>query len=128
MRQFFQYMYYRMAKLHPKKKYQEGTLSVTMVQFLVVINAILVVNLKLFNGEKRKFNSYEIIIFLVIFFGLDYYNNKLYKGRFEEFDARWGNEPKKKKVINMIVIVLAIIIAWGLAFINAWIFGRFKTY
>jgi flagellar basal body-associated protein FliL len=64
----------------------------------------------------------------VIFFGLDYYNNKLYKGRFEEFDTRWGNEPKKKKVINMIVIVLTIIIAWGLVFINAWIFGRYKTY
>lgn len=106
----------------------QAIISVTMVQFLVIINAFLIINLKLFNGEERKFNTYEIIIFLVLFFGLDYYNNKIYKGRYEEFDALWGNEPKKKKVINMIVIVLTIIIAWGLVFINAWIFGRFKTY
>ena len=128
MKTFFEYLYYRIAKLNFVNNFERAIISVTIVQFLVIINAFLIINLKLFNGVERKFKTYEIIIFLLLFFGLDYYNNKLYKGRFEEFDARWGNESKKKKIFNMIIIVLTIIIAWGLVFINAWIFGRFKTY
>lgn len=134
MKNYFKRQYYYMSKYN-KKMFKnwagwesQAIISITMVQFLVVLNVLIGIYIA-FNPEtKRKFNIYEIIIFIVLFFGLDHYNNKLYKGRFEEFDARWGNESKKKKIINMVIITLTIIIAWGLVFINAWVFGRFKTY
>jgi hypothetical protein len=134
MKCFFERQYYYMSKYNKimfknwKGWESQAVISITMVQFLILLNIILAVSEIIFPETKRKFNTYEIIIFLVMFFGLDYYNNKIYKGQYEEFDARWGNEPKKKKVISIIIITLTIMIAWGLVFINGWIFGRFITY
>lgn len=129
MKKLFEYFYYRIAKLNFKENRPErAVISVSIVQFLVIANVLIGIYLAFFSETKRKFNTYEIIIFLVLFFGLDYYNNKRFKGRYKEFDSRWGNEPKKKKIINMIIITLTIILAWGLVFINALLFGRFKTY
>lgn len=134
MKYFFKKQYYYMSKYNKKifKNWNgwesQAIISITMVEFLIILNILVGIYLAFSPETKRKFNTYEIIIFLVLFFGLDYYNNKLYKGRFEEFDELWGNESKKNKIISMITIVLTIIIAWGLVFINGLLFGRFKTY
>lgn len=129
MKKLFEYFYYRIAKLNFKDNRPErAIISVTATQCVVLINILMAISLMIFPEIKRKFNIFEMVFILAIFFGLDYYNNKLYKGRYEEFDAKWGNEPQKKKVINMIIITLVILISWGLIFVNAWIFGRFKTY
>jgi hypothetical protein len=101
MKKLFEYFYYRIAKLNFKDNRPErAIISVTATQCVVLINILMAISLMIFPEVKRKFNVFEMVFILVIFFGLDYYNNKLYKGRFEEFDARWGNEPKEKKVIN----------------------------
>ncbi len=118
-------MFYRMAKLHPKKEYHEGTLSLTVCQTLIIINIIFFLIYGPFE-IKRKSNPIEYIVFLLIFFGLDYYNTKLYKGRFEEFDKRWTNESKKDKLIGMIKIISFVIFCWGLILINGWIYNRYK--
>ena len=75
-------------------------------------------------GIKRKLLTIEYIFFLTIFFGLDFYNHKLYKGRFEEFDKKWGNEPKINKILGMIKVMAFIILCWGFFLITAWIYDR----
>jgi hypothetical protein len=129
MKTFFEYFYYRIAKLNfGNNNPERAMIGLTSCQTIILLNVIMSVYLLIFPDIKRKFHVYEIIIILIIFFAIDYYNSKLYKGRYEEFHKRWGNESKKKKVINFIWVILFILFSWGLIFINSWIFGRFKTY
>lgn len=125
MKIFFEYIFYRMAKLHPSKEYHEGTLSLTICQTSIIVNIIFFLIYGPFEIH-RKSNNYEYLGFLVIFFGIDYYNNKLYKDRFEEFDKKWGNESKKDKIVGMIKVISFIFLCWGLFFINGWIYNRYK--
>lgn len=127
MKNFFEYFYYRMAKLNKNNSYEIPSLGLTATQFMLVINMIFLFIYGSFE-IKGKFNVFEITGLIVIFFGLDYYNNKLYKNRFNEFESKWANESKKEKTIGFIKIILFVLLSWGLIFINAWIFGRFKRY
>ena len=125
---FFEYFFYRIAKLNLKiTKPDRAVTSVSLVQQNILINILFV-----FQGimlpDKRGMTYYEVIIYFVLFFTIDYFNIKIYKGRYEEFDKRWGNEPRKKKIIGMFIVIGFIIFSFGLFFINAWIFDRFKKY
>lgn len=125
MKTFFEYLYYRIAKLNFLKNYERATITVTVCQTLIIVNIIF---FTIYGPFKiiGKANPMEYIIFLAIFFGLDYYNNKLYKGRFDEFDKKWGNENNKDKILGMIKVISFIIFCWGLIFINGWIYSRYK--
>jgi hypothetical protein len=125
MKKFFQYLFYRMARTSPKKKYNDGIISVSICQTLIIVNIIFFV----IYGPLEihgKITDIEYFLFFVIFFGIDYYNNKIYNGKFEEFDKKWRNESKKAKVFGMIKVVSFIIFCWGLVFINGWIYNRYK--
>ncbi|WKW46707.1 hypothetical protein P3875_01145 [Myroides sp. JBRI-B21084] len=125
MKTFFEYLYYRIAKLNFLKNYERATITVTVCQTLIIVNIIF---FTIYGPFKiiGKANLIEYLIFLSIFFGLDYYNNKLYRGRFDEFDKKWGNESKKDKIIGMVKVISFIIFCWGLLFINGWIYSRYK--
>jgi hypothetical protein len=125
MKTFFEYLYYRIAKLNFVKDFERATISVTMCQTLIIVNLYIFLIMGPFE-IKGKLSPIEYIIYLAIFFGLDFYNNKLYKGRFEEFDRKWGSEPKKTKMIGMIKVISFIILCHGLFFINGWIYNRYK--
>lgn len=127
MKTFFEYFYYRMTKLNQNNSYEVPSLGLTATQFILITNIIFLFVYGPFE-IKGKFNVFEITGLIVIFFGLDYYNNKLYKNRLNEFESKWANESKKEKTIGFIKIILFILLSWGLIFINAWIFGRLKTH
>ena len=124
MKVFFEYFYYRIAKLNFKKNYERAIISVTVVQHLMLVNLYFF----LVAGPleiRGKFSAMEIIIYLAIFFGLDFYNYKIYKDRFDEFEEKWGNESNKMKTIGIIKVLLFIIFSFSLIFINGWIYDRF---
>lgn len=125
MKTFFEYVYYRIANLNFVKNYERAIISVTMCQTLIIVNLYIFFIIGPFK-IKGKSTPIEYIVYLVIFFGLDYYNNKLYKGRFEEFDKKWRNESSKDKIIGMVKVVFFVILCYGLFFINGWIYDRFK--
>ncbi|MEC4050184.1 hypothetical protein OX284_012140 [Flavobacterium sp. SUN046] len=129
MNRFFEYFYYRIAKLNFKGNNPErAIISVTITQSIIILNVIMGLILYIFPEIKRKFNIFEILFILLVFFGLDYYNNKIYKGRYDEFNERWSNESKTNKIINMFFLILFIIFSWGLIFIFGWINGRFNPF
>jgi hypothetical protein len=125
MKTFFEYLYYRIAKLNFVKDFERASISVTMCQTLVIVNLYIYFIMGPFE-IKGKSSPVEYIIYLVIFFGLDYYNNKLYNGRFHEFDEKWANESRKDKIVGMIKVISFIVLCWGLFFINGWIYDRYK--
>ena len=114
---FFEYFYYRIAKLNFKNGNQNNAIiSVTVCQFLILGNLLLAIYISIFPEVKRKFNIYELAFILLLFFGMDYYNSKIYKDKYDAFDQRWKNESKREKLIKMVIIVLFIIFAWFLIF------------
>ena len=126
---FFEYFFYRIARLNLRfTKPDRAITSVTGVQFLLIMNLLLVIYSLVFPNDRRSFSGYEIIILLVIFFTIDYFNVKTYKGRYEELDRRWENESHKKKTIGMFIVIGFIIFCFGLLFITGFIFDRFKKY
>ncbi len=125
MKTFFEYLYYRIAKLNFVKNYERAIISVTVCQTLIVMNIaffLIYGPLKI----KGKFNTFEMFFILAIFFGLDYYNSKLYKGKYDKLNEKWGNQSKKDKIMGMIIVVSFIILCWGLVFINGWLYKRLK--
>ncbi|ESU23810.1 hypothetical protein FLJC2902T_32230 [Flavobacterium limnosediminis JC2902] len=77
-------------------------------------------------GLVGKPSNPVIVTFLLLYFALDYYNSKLYKGRFEEFKEKWGIEDKKNRKVGNRKIILFIIFSWGFIFINGWIYNRYQ--
>jgi hypothetical protein len=123
---FFEYFFYRIAKLNLRfTKPDRAITSVSLVQLHILVNILLFFEGLMF-PNKRGLTYYEVIIYFVLFFIIDYFNVKIYEGRYEEFDKRWGNEPRKKKIIGLFVVISAIIFSIGLIFINGLIFDRFK--
>ena len=48
MKTFFEYLYYRIAKLNFVKNFERATISVTMCQALLIVNIIFFFNLRSF--------------------------------------------------------------------------------
>ena len=113
-----------MAKWDKNSSYGVPTLGITTCQFFIIANLYFFLVAGPLNIRGRL-NTIETIIYLIIFFGLEFYNNKIYKNKFNEFEKRWGNESKKDKTIGIIKVILFIIFSWGLIFINAWIYDLF---
>lgn len=130
MRNFFDYFYFRFAQ---KKFKSQGAsadtalLNITSVQLLVITNIYLFFS-SLIDGEARKLFLYEKILFVLLFILIYYLNHKKYKGKYLEFRERWKDETKNQRRIKWVIIVSVIIMSWGLFFVNALIFGRFKKY
>lgn len=131
MKLFFEeYIYYHsiyFKKIFPKWNNWEShtIISLTICQTLIILNFLFFLiygPLKL----KGELNPVEYFAILAIFFGLDYYNNKLYKGRFEEFDKKWKNVERRRKIIKLLIMVIFTFFCWGLIFINGWIYSRYK--
>ena len=125
---FFEYLFYKIAKLNIKlTKPNRAIVSVSGVQMNIVINIIIFFYCILF-PSKRGLTNYEILIYFIIFFIIDYFNVKIYEDRFAELDKRWGNETIKRKIIGYIIVILTIIFSFGLFFLNGCIFCRFKKF
>ncbi len=130
MSKFFDYFYFRFAQKNFKSQgasANSALLNITSVQLLVITNIYLFF-LSLFGGETRKLFLYEKMFFVLLFVLLYFLNYKKYKGKYFEFRERWNDETKNQRRIKWVMIVSVIIMSWGLFFINALIFGKFKKY
>lgn len=125
---FFEYHYYRVARFFFKR---DGTnalsalLSVTSIQFWILVNLFLLLQSLLVEHHARKLFFYEKAGLFILFIGLVYYNHAKYSKNYLKYRERWQDESKNQKVLNGIVVVMTFILAWGLIFINGLLFGRF---
>jgi len=125
---FFEYHYYRVAKFFFKR---DGTnalsalLSVSSVEFWIILNILIFFESLLFEHHKRKLFLYEKVFIFILFSAVIYYNYRKHHKQYLKYRERWKDEPKKKSVLNGIIVILTLLISWGLIFINALIFGRF---
>ncbi|PZQ98231.1 MAG: hypothetical protein DI539_29580 [Flavobacterium psychrophilum] len=124
---FFDYHYYRVAKFYFKRDgigAITALISVTSVQVWVLINILLFVE-GLFYNEIEKFKYYKVIYFVIVI-GVFLYNRNRYKNKYLDYRERWKNEDIKLKRNRGVIIIITIILAWSLIFINGIFFNRFK--
>ena len=126
---FFEYFFYKIAKINIKyTKPDRAIVSVSALQVSIVMNVIIFFQSLFYPQPKRHLSIYDLIIFLVLFFTIDFFNTKIYEGRYEELDKRWGNETQKGKTIGLVIVLFSIIFSLSLIFINGLIFGKFRKY
>lgn len=122
---FFEYFYYRIAKLNFTKDYERAIISITMCQFMIILNIVIFLVIGPFE-IKGKISPLEYVFFVLIFFVLDWYNNKLYNGRFQEIEKKWSTESENEKAVGLIKVFFFIILSFGLTFVNGWIYSRYQ--
>ncbi|KPH13812.1 hypothetical protein [Chryseobacterium sp. ERMR1:04] len=126
IKNFFDYHYYRIAKFYYKRDGSDATtalISVSSVQGWIIVNILLFIKEFFFETEKFK---YGWIFFILIMVGIIFYNKNRYKDKYLQFRDKWINEKKREKAINGILVILTIIFAWSLIFINMIILNSVK--
>lgn len=127
LKNFFEYIFYRIAKTNLKISDPYLAIgSVTAIQTSIVINLIIFFYYSFFPQPKRPLSLEELLVILLVFFTIDILNLKIYRGRYNELDARWANQTQKEKVVGLIIVYLTIVASLSLFILNAWIFDRFK--
>ena len=126
MKSFFEYFYYRMFKLKGNNNsWEMPLLGLSVTQFMLIVNIVFLLIYGPLN-IKGNLSGIEKGVLIILFFGLQFYNYKVYNPKIEQFDIKWGSENKRQKTIGMIKIILFIAFSWGFIFINAYIFDRYK--
>lgn len=126
MKSFFEYFYYRMYKLKGNNNsWEMPLLGLSVTQFMLIVNIVFLLIYGPLN-IKGNLSGIEKGVLIILFFGLQFYNYKVYNPKIEQFDIKWGSENKRQKTIGMIKIILFIAFSWGFIFINAYIFDRYK--
>jgi len=123
---FFDYHYYRVAKFYYKRDGSDATtaiISVSSIQAWLLINVFIFTKNLLFSSEKFKYSWIFFVFIMVITL---FYNYKRYNNKYLEFRNKWINENLDKKRLNGFIIILTIIFAWSLLFINLSIINILK--
>lgn len=111
---FFEYMFYRVAKAYSKWDIVHGSTGVAAViccQLFLIIDIAAMFVYMLFDKPERtiifKYFSIGIIIMILI---LGRYNDKKFKNLYWTLHKRWKDESKQQKIRNGIIVILAILL------------------
>jgi hypothetical protein len=121
---YFDYVYYRISKLY--LKYDKGR-GVYGYLYILMTEGILLMDLLIFL-ERFFFTTQQIqgsktigpiiaTISILPFGVFNYVKYILPKGKYEQFDNYWKNEPKAKRIIKGFLIFISLIIPWLLQFL-----------
>ncbi len=111
---FFDSIFYRMTKAYMKWDGKDGSTSwvgFSMIVFFVAIFIVLSL-LILFAGRDTlkvysdilKFVGVGFFVIVLIYF------RRRYKGKYDDFHERWKDEPKFKKRLNGVLVILSLLI------------------
>jgi len=114
MKFYFDYFYYRISELFIKTKRDRGTRAVVIISIaqsvLVLTLTLLLQPLVLKRSDiHHMLTRFPWFIALVVFL-FSFYNFLKYRGRYHEFAAHWCNEPKQKRKLKGVVIVISLIV------------------
>ena len=112
---FFDYIYYRVAKAYFKWDGRDGAtgiIAVGMIQGVVFLFvAGLFMHLFLTEGQELRFK--EVItpkqfagVVMLVFIAFNYFK---YRKRYDELNQKWENEPKSTRRRNGILVVISMI-------------------
>ena len=124
MKTFFEYVFYRIAKLNYNgKRAERASIAISACQGVIIINVLLFLGNYFFPNQRFNKNI-NFIIVLVIIFTLEYFNSKLYYRKYAEFHKRWRYESRTDKTFKMIGVILFVTAIWSLFLLNAYIIAK----
>lgn len=125
---FFDYHYYRVAKFYYKRDGSDATtaiISVSSVQGWLMVNLLIFLKQLLFGSEKFKYGWIFLTLIMILIL---FYNYRKYTNKYLEFRNKWVNEDKRKRSLKGFIIILTIIFAWSLLFMNLFLINIMKWY
>ncbi len=110
----FDYSYYRVTKAYSRWDGTEGSTSIiiiALVESLFLLNVVGVIVIESFTrSEIKPYSEIATVLILVVFAILVYLNMIRYRGKYFEYDDRWGNETSFLKIIKGILVIILILI------------------
>lgn len=110
----FDYAFYRMTKAYKKWDGYRGTTAifgVSLIQSMLIIDAVLIIFLESFNkAERLSFSPYDKIFIVIIMSTIMILNFKKYKGKYYFLDEKWKTETRTEKLTHGFLIILLIVI------------------
>lgn len=117
----FDYIVYRTNRAYLKLNGRDGhtgTIVVTVIQVSVFLAFFLMISKMCFGYSKTSEYSGAISKTMgALTMLLSILNYLRYKGKYEEFDERWGSESQNKRLVKGYTICLIILISVGSAFV-----------
>ncbi|TDM00458.1 MAG: hypothetical protein C4K58_04430 [Flavobacteriaceae bacterium] len=113
MGNIFDYVYFRIARYFFKRDgYEASTAThvITLIVFMFLLGISLITSdsiLKLRNSNVKLPFWIKLIMFAIIFV-IQYFVDKRYKGKYEEYAERWGDEKDSVKFFKGILVLIFI--------------------
>jgi len=112
----FEYLYYRITKAYYKWDGEEGVTAIIAISMLqtLLIGDLAIIIIRFFFDRSETFEYAKIAsgIGIGIFFVLCFFNFRKYRKKFNEYQVKWGNENKVKRIIRGILIIFLLTIPW----------------
>lgn len=110
---FFDYIYYRLAKLYFKTE-GKGSIApialITLIQIFICIDFLSLVYFEILSKAfSRQTVGLSKFLYVIVAILLLIYNYRRYKDKFCSFNERWNRETKRVKITKGIMIFLFII-------------------
>lgn len=113
---FFDYIYFRVAKVYFKWDGEDGitaVFAVTLIQSLLFMCVLGTLYKTILSPEfTSKLHGYSKLISFVLVGLLSIYNYKKFKDKYYFYKSYWKNENKKVSNIKGLLVILTFIIPW----------------
>jgi predicted Na+-dependent transporter len=111
---FFEYMYYRIAKVYLKKDGSEGITAIfgiSLCQTLLLGDVIIfIVRLFLHRSETTQYTKLASTIGVILLILICILNFSKYRNKYDEYQMRWGNEKQFTRRLRGILVIIALIL------------------
>ncbi len=119
IRQFNDYVFYRIAKTYFKQDGVSSDRAIITMSFFYSLNVwnLVAILIRLFFNRQQT-SQYVIeskVIGLLILVGLYYFFWRQYKNRYLELRERYDSEPRPKKIVNGILMMLVLLTPFFIA-------------
>lgn len=109
---FFDYIYYRLAKLYFKTDDKNSIAPIALITLTQIFICIDLFSLFFSGILSKAFNKPTLglskFLYVIMAFILLIYNYRRYKDKFNSFNERWNEESKRLKIIKGIMILMFI--------------------
>ena len=117
---YFGYIYYRLQKFYKRWDGENGItaiIGVSMIQTLIVVDIFLIIIKFVYStNEISNFSKLLGYSSVALLLGLMVYNYYKYKGKYFNFEKKWGSEPTSVQLFKSAGVIFSLIFPWVLLF------------
>ncbi|TKG87905.1 hypothetical protein EYV94_27825 [Puteibacter caeruleilacunae] len=124
---FFDYVYYRIYSAYTDWDNNPEIYAISLVALMQLFNfGIVVLMTFTFLNKEPEVSKHILYASYIVFLIPNYIRYKRFKS-YKQMDKRWGNAPKKKKILGGIAVLFYLIMSLVLLFVTGYIYRKIKN-